>query len=357
MTRALGGNSVETSKDESISNMTNKSHDKKDRLVQQRIAQFDGVKTAGLKDFYVRSNDESEKSPTKKNREDIVPKASHIVPTHSIRNKSKVQIEVEGEKVMPNIKDLPERPTIDLPNTEKEPEKESEESSRETPDMILSTKMKEVSDEASVKSSNVTWSTKKKQIADRVEKISSKFEEIQRAIRPSENVSSSNSNDTILDSPTRNKIIEEEIRKYELQIANNFPSPNVSTPEPENFNGQHFHTPGEKTSDSSQLPAKMRTSTKVVLKDLVRRLESIDDISPISSPDENQNAFSQTNKEVEKIMANKATNDEVSDSNISQPEWKRSVYKRDTALPLTSILPAENLQYKVRVKEVSDSKS
>ena len=100
----------------------------------------------------------------------------------------------------------------------------------------------------------------------------------------------------------------------------------------------------------------MRTSTKVVLKDLVRRLESIDDISPISSPDENQNAFSQTNKEVEKIMANKATNDEVSDSNISQPEWKRSVYKRDTALPLTSILPAENLQYKVRVKEVSDSK-
>ena len=55
-------------------------------------------------------------------------------------------------------------------------------------------------------------------------------------------------------------------------------------------------------------------------------------------------------------MANKATNDEVSDSNISQPEWKRSVYKRDTALPLTSILPAENLQYKVRVKEVSDSK-
>ena len=109
-----------------------------------------------------------------------------------------------------------------------------------SPDSRL--KMKEVSDEASVKSSNVTWSTKKKQIADRVEKISSKFEEIQRAIRPSENVSSSNSNDTILDSPTRNKIIEEEIRKYELQIANNFPSPNVSTPEPENFNGQHFHT-------------------------------------------------------------------------------------------------------------------
>ena len=157
--------------------------------------------------------------------------------------------------------------------------------------MILSTKKKEVSDEASVKSSNVTWSTKKKQIADRVEKISSKFEEIQRSIRPTENVSSGNSNDNILDSPTRNKIIEEEIRKYELQIANNFPSPNVSTPQPENLNGQHFHTPGEKTSDSSQLPAKMRTSTKVVLKDLVRRLESIDDISPISSPDENQNAF------------------------------------------------------------------
>ena len=61
-----GGNSVETSKDESISNMTNKSHDKKDRLVQQRIAQFNGVKTAGLKDFYVRSNDESEKIPNKK---------------------------------------------------------------------------------------------------------------------------------------------------------------------------------------------------------------------------------------------------------------------------------------------------
>ena len=66
--------------------MTNKSHDKKDRLVQQRIAQFNGVKTAGLKDFYVRSNDESEKSPTKKNREDIVPEASHTVPTHLIRN-------------------------------------------------------------------------------------------------------------------------------------------------------------------------------------------------------------------------------------------------------------------------------
>ena len=100
---------VETSKDESISNTTNKSHDRKDRLVQQRIAQFDGAKTVDLKDFYVRSNDESE-NPRKKDSEDVVPEASHAVPTHLVRDKSKVQIEAETKKVMPNIKNYTERP-------------------------------------------------------------------------------------------------------------------------------------------------------------------------------------------------------------------------------------------------------
>ena len=233
-------------------------------------------------------------------------------------------------------KDIPDRHTAGLRNRKKE------------------SKMKP--DEASVKSSNVTWSTKKKEIANRVEEISSKFEEIQRTIRPAGNISSSDSNnDGILDSPTRNQIIDEEIRKYELQIANNFPSPKVVTSEQKISNGQQFQSPGEKSSGPSPLPVKMRTSTKAVLNDLVSRLESIDDISSMDSSNENENAPLQMNKEIENIMTNKATNSGVVDSNISQPEWKRSVYKRDTALPLTSILPAEKLQQQNRVKEVSET--
>ena len=131
----------------------------------------------------MRSDDESENPPTKKDSEDVVPEASHTVPTHLIRSKSKIPIEAEAKKVLPNRKNLAETHTTDLPNTKKEPEKEFDEVSREKP--------------------GVTWSTKKKEIADRVEKISSKFEEIQRAIRPAENISSSDSNDTILDSRSK----------------------------------------------------------------------------------------------------------------------------------------------------------
>ena len=86
---------VGTLKDENTPKATSKRHDRKDSLVQQRIAQFDGAKTVDVKDFYVRSNEESEIALGKRSSEDVTPKASRAVPSHLVRDESKMQMATE----------------------------------------------------------------------------------------------------------------------------------------------------------------------------------------------------------------------------------------------------------------------
>merc|ERR1711991_1165499 len=174
--------------------------------------------------------------------------------------------------------------------------------------------------------------------------MSNKFSEIERIVKPVEDVGD-RSEYGVLDSPTERRIIEEQVAQYEDELKNGTLSPKNQVTMPSTQKERSLKDSPRMSHQqpiSSPTPPGMRNSATRVVRGLVERLESMATMSPIVTAardpilehdDEIQNMLSSN---IDRNMKKTSNNENV--FNPQPVEWKRSFYKRDTALPFSSLL-------------------
>ena len=379
-------------------------HGGKISLVQSRIEQYDRPLEHDDEDFFIRmENDEEEivensKSttfmtnnldaaaavkalhgfPNRPNR--TPPKLKHIKEQNSKSNSSSGPL----RRSAPKSQQYKDGHVLRHENIESRNSEQQQEAAGTSGEEEQQSKKIEIERQRSDRS------IKKENLANRIAAISNKFVEIQRVVKPSKFPVDRNNDtfDGLLDSPTERRIIEAEVLKYEQQLENGLQSPKKigKTPSPkvEKINnikkeelGTYMHgsnrivssTKGQKVNSilvqpkenpiPSPLPTGMRTSTTLVVKDLVESLENMGNVSPIITasavPDDvNDEEIERIlNMDTEENIENQTIND--ADLNAQKPEWKRTLYKRDTVLPFSSMLSTMSSRHGTGVREVPDN--